>query len=225
MPYAFADWHEANDRTLWHETDDPRMVAVVTLDPEPSAPDYDATAPTLIGYEWGTRANFTAIGWAQPVPVGADTIQDAWQRARAEHPYGVTRTVDAEEYADRFVRIFHGATVHHLRSTVDQYTWAVVFDTPEWREAMGIDRDATLDRDNLTADVQAYLDGDVYGIGWAVNDARVDDETDIPDDLSGWDETIECWGFYGQEYAAESALAFEYGRPTLHPLMAGTAPA
>jgi hypothetical protein len=202
---------DTNYKVGYAETDDPRVVAILERDDYAYPPDYDSQAPALLGNEWGSRAHFTAIGHTSDVT-------DAWLKAFRE-------SYD-DDYADRFVSIFYGATAHHLRSSSDRYTWAVTFDTPDWRTAMGIDTETTLDRDNLSGEVSAYLDGDVYGIGYAVSTTRTTTETaiDLDDPAQGWETTMECYGFYGDDYAAESSLAFEHGGPTLSPFLDGTNP-
>lgn len=188
--------------TAWAETDDPRVLAIIQRDDEASSPDYDSTPPTLIGYEWGSRADFTTIG-------GKSSAPEAWLRARNEWD---------EDTANRFVRIFYEVkTVYYLASSIDRYTWAVVFDAADWREDMGIDPDVELVADDLIVEVQAYLDNDVYGIGYAVNEGRVTDET--PVDFSTFNPELVCWGFYGDKYAMQSALDFEDGRPELDTLL------
>ena len=210
-------WHDGDDwQVQYHETDDPRLLAVIRVDSEPESPDYDAQAPTVIGYEWGRRADTRTIGWSPQLFRGsANTVADAWLKARNEY--------EDEDLADRFVRIFHGVrAIHHLRSSVDQYSWAVVFDDPAWRDAMGIPRATVLDCDDVASEVQAYLDGDVYGVGYAVFAERTTHETPI--EYDDFEETIECWGFYGDNYARETALRFDYGRPDLPPMLDGTEP-
>jgi hypothetical protein len=191
-------WSTGRDyRQAWAPTADPRVVAVVMADDDNAeAPDYDATVPTILGYEWGSRANLTTIG-------GSSRVPDAWIRARSEHPYGIGK-LDADQYADRFVRAFYGASAIHYRSQIDQYTWAVSFNDPAWRELVGCPDDAS--PEDLIGEVRAYLDGEVFGIGYAVCEGRVDAEIDIPDDLEGFEVTMTCWGFYGEDYAKRSAL-------------------
>ena len=210
-------WHDSDDwQVQYHETDDPRILAVIRMDSEPESPDYDAQAPTIIGYEWGRRADTRTIGWSPRLFHGsANTVADAWLKARNEY--------EDEDLADRFVRIFHGVrAVHHLQSSADQCSWAVVFDDPAWRDAMGIPDTATLDRDDVASEVQAYLDGDVYGIGYAVLPERTTHET--PVEYDDFEELIECWGFYGDNYAREAALRFDMGRPDLPLMLDGTEP-
>ncbi|MBG6106580.1 hypothetical protein [Frigoribacterium sp. CG_9.8] len=211
------NWNTNDDYTIrWAETEDPRVLLVMMLDSEPSSPDYDGQAPTLMAYEYGSRADFTQIG-------GKSDIPDAWERAFKEWR--------DEALADRFVRIFHGVrAVHHLSSSVDRYSWAIVFDAPDWRADMGIEDSTELTRDDLSSDVEAYLDSDVYGIGYAVSTTRT--TTELPVDFAGdtptaqdWDMTIECWGFYGQDYAQSEAESGNYTSTDLPPMLDHTDPA
>ena len=66
---------------------------------------------------------------------------------------------------------------------------------------------------------QGWHDG-VYGIGYAVLPERTTHETPI--EYDDFEETIECWGFYGDDYAHEAALRFDHGRPDLPPMLDGT---
>lgn len=82
-------------------------------------------------------------------------------------------------------------------------------------------RITTVERESVLAgDVyswQAALDGDVYGIGYATNVARVmDDGFEI--DLEDGQWTVDGWlcgGFLGEEHAKESAARFDAGTPDL----------
>lgn len=68
----------------------------------------------------------------------------------------------------------------------------------------------------LSGDVQdwtAALGGEVYGIGWAVNEGRVLDDNEL--DLDEFTVEIQVWGYLGEEYAKSSAAAFEAGTPDL----------
>jgi len=203
------DWTHTDDyRRAYAPTNDPRVLAVIELDAEPQAPDYDAQAPLLGAYEYGDRASFTEYGSTDD-----GGVRDAWRAAR-DH--------NGEDFADRFVSVFYGATVHHLSSHVDRYSWAVVFDVPAWREVCGIIPTATLDRENVAGEVAAWLDGEVYGVGWATLDERTTEET--PAELDDFDVVIECWGHYGETYARECAAGFYNGTPNLPPMIPGTMP-
>lgn len=58
--------------------------------------------------------------------------------------------------------------------------------------------------DGDAAEWQAYLDGDVYGIGYAIRDdgAAIGDDVDL-DEL---EVEVNVWGYYGEEYAQREAL-------------------
>jgi hypothetical protein len=200
-------WESSDDwRYAYAPTNDPRVLAVIEQQQEDvEPPDYEATPPTVIGYDYGERANFSTIG-------GTSEVTDAWLRARQVNPYAYPD----EEFADRFVRIFYGAEPIHLSSSVDRYTWAVVFNDPSWRERVGCPDDA--DENNLTSEVRSYLDGEVYAVGWAVREGRVM-EDDAPINLDDYTVDIQVYGFYGEEFAKESAASFEHGEPTLSPLL------
>lgn len=193
-------------------TDDPRLVALIHRDSQAGPPD-GCGFQALLGYEWGSRADFTHIG---DRCVGTD-VTDAWERAYQE---------GGEEFANRFVRVFCGADVFTTRSTIDQYTWAVIFMTPDLRKHCGIplDREINTSDDIDGGEVQAYLDADVYGIGWAFNPHRTTTETPVPsaDEIltaEGWAHDFTCWGFYGYDWACQAALEFEHGRPDMDTLM------
>lgn len=196
------------------ETSDPRVIAIIERDNDATEPPYDdGQAPTLYGYDYGSRANYTPVD-------RADTgIPDAYIKAIE---------VFDEDTAQRFLRIFYGVTAYHyIRSSHDQYSYAHVWDAPAWREHNGIPTPSTetptpivFTRDQLAGEQSAYLNGDVYGVGYAVNPARVTTETPIGidplnDPSFDWELTIECWGFYGDEYAKETAAEFTYGEPQL----------
>lgn len=191
-------------------TPDPRILAVIEVETYPERPDWDH-APTIYGYEYGSRAHLTTSGWTD------SALTDYLQRAYRE--WG-----EDWQTIERAFRII-GAPIHHLSSSIDRYSWAVVIDSPAWRDAMGIPQNRALTSDDLASDVAAYLDGEVYGIGYAVNPARVTDETEYPsaddiDTADGWTIDMTCWGFYGQSYAQESALTLEHGGPMLPELLA-----
>lgn len=195
------NWNSAYT-IAWHETDDPRIVAVIQRDDYAESPDYDAQAPTFLGYGYGSRADTSVIGYGDVEAIAACQ--------RAMYAYDATT---GRGIAYRYLRAFHGITAHYVSSSIDQYSWAIVLDSPEWRAAMGIAPDAELSTEDIAGAVRAYLDGEVYGIGYAVIPGRVTDETEFDFDSS--DVTMECWGFYGEDYARSAALAFESGKPVL----------
>ena len=194
-------WNWSDDYSMaWSATGDPRIVAVIQRDDNAPAPDFGA--PALLAHGYGSRAQFTdagesdngaRLGWI-----------NAYRRA-------------GEDFATRFVRVFYGATIHHLSSSIDQYALAIVFDSPEWRADYGIEPGAELSRADITGDMQAWLNGDVYAIGYAVIESRVTDE--LPFDIDAAEVTIESYGYFGDDYAMRAALDFECGSPDLETLI------
>lgn len=207
-----ATWHEANGYTLaYAETADPRVLAVIQLDQEPSAPYGDALAPAYClehRYDWTTERAGDVYHDGQ-----SDRAAAAYAEA-LEHFYGRR---DREAIAARYLHIFHGITALHLLQD-GSGAGVLIFDTPNYREHVGgIAGDDPLKGER--EEWRAYLDGDVYGIGYAVNEARTTAETPVGDVWDDFDVQIECWGFYGRDYAEESAAAFEMGAPDLAPLI------
>ena len=214
-----SNWTEADNYTRYYlPTDDPRVLAVIERDEEPHAPDGDALAPAFyVEYRGGYR-----------VSKAGDTFQDDESEALAErwveardhfrHAAGyrhdglsIGLIVRSEEVLERWLRIFYQesyALVERQDATV------LLLDTQGFRSHVGIEADAPSDLSGESKEWEAYLDGEVYGVGYAVNTERVlDDGEEI--DLDDFEVTIECWGFYGEDYAKETAARFDYGKPEL----------
>lgn len=210
-----AEWTwDADYQQAWAPTDDPRVLAVIERDNDASGPGGDALAPTLLGDGWGTRHYRDADDVFQDPSVTAAFL-------RACDHYGVIPSAagyEADGIVARYMRVFHGTEFRAGSSTVDRYANVVVFDTPAWREHVGIDPDAPSDLSGERDEWQAYLDGDVFGVGYAVRETHVLDD-DKPVDLDDWRVDMECWGFYGEDYAKDAALRFDHGRPDLPPLL------
>ena len=196
-----SDFTWNDDYTMaWAPTSDPRVAAVIQRDEFAQLADCDA--PTLLIHGYGSRAQFTDAGESD------NGARIGWIEA-----YGRW----GKSFADRFVSVFYGTTIHHLSSSIDQYAWAIVFDSPEWRADYGIELDAELSRDDIAGDIAAYLNGDVYAIGYAVIESRVTDE--LPFDIDAAEVTIESYGYFGNDYAMRAALDFECGSPELETLI------
>ena len=193
-------WNWSDDYSMaWSATGDPRIAAVIQRD-HPYPPHFGA--PALLAHGYGSRAQFTDAGESDNgARIGWIEAYERWGKS----------------FADRFVSVFYGATIHHLSSSIDQYAWAIVFDSPEWRADYGIEPGAELSRDDIAGDVAAYLNGDVYAIGYAVIESRVTDE--LPFDIDAAEVTIESYGYFGNDYAMRAALDFECGSPDLETLI------
>ena len=195
--------------TTWTETRNGRAyafpfpempnVAVFTVrDDDAETPDGDGYAPTLVGSDWGTRDYVDA----RSVYVDSEVTR-AYLRA-CDH-YGEMPA--HPELAARYMRAFYETEIATASSWSDRYANVVIFDTPAWRAHCGIlSHLDVMTRANLMGDVetwQAYLDGEVYGIGYVIV-ADPDDDDDVETFVD--DGSVDVWGFYGTEYAREAAV-------------------
>jgi hypothetical protein len=213
------DWTDVgNDYKIQYATtSDPRIVAVIERDEEYGGGhiDGDAYAPAFYWDRvWGQidgEAGSTFVGDARRI---LERIIDA--RAHFQHKNMPWATVE------RYARVYHGTTMVQVSSSIDRDAQVVILNTPEWREHIGFTGDA-FDPEVLKgneADWTAALDGDVYGIGYAVYEARVTDEEDIDLEDGNWDIQILCGGELGEDYAKRTASDFTVGTPSnLHPLL------
>lgn len=198
------------------ETDDPRVLAIIRRDDWADGPDGDSFPPAY----W---MNYSLSGGylESPHPAG-NTFEDAESRWIAERFAYATRQLNNDITIARYMRVFHNTRVYQIKTTRSQDSDLFIFDTPTWRAHVG-EPDSeqlwTTPADEWFAgeahEWRAYLDGDVWGIGYAVNPARVTTETPVADCLDDFEQTIECWGFYGHDYAEQSAAAFEAEEPDL----------
>lgn len=207
-------WHEAEEPgTYYAETDDPRVLAIIQHDMEPQAPYGDALAPAY----WLDHQG----GWSAE-RAGSVFHDDASDAAAAAYAaligYYLQWRDDREEVAARHLRIFHGITALEMLSDGSGRR-LMIFDTPSYRERVGMPDDLPDPLAGEREEWRAYLDGDAFGIGYAVNLDRTTTETPVSEAWSGFDVEMQCWGFYGREHAKESALTFDGGEPDLPALI------
>jgi hypothetical protein len=137
----------------------------------------------------------------------ASAFEDAARRFVFDH--GMTKGIQLFE---RYLRTCHGTRDFR------QFTYSympdsavyVAFDSAAMREAWGYDGDEGAKGD--AEEWQAYIDGDVYGVGvehrrgYSTVTTYDDGETE---EHSGadWSETEDgfTWGYYGREYAESEA--------------------
>lgn len=198
-------WDRDYDRA-YAKTDDPRLLAVIERDPDPLAPDGDGFAPA---YRFDDMSHMSGT-------FEDDDVAEAYVRAVQEWGQDDARV-------PRYLRAFYGVLGYEIvRSSIYWSYKVIIFDTVAHREHVGAPMTLPSE-DYLVGDVdtwQAYLDDEVYGIGWAVNPSRVMDNgepIDLDDDT--WEVELECWGYYGRDWAQEAALQFEAGEPYLEPLL------
>jgi hypothetical protein len=186
-----------DDNTVETYTDDanPNVRVRLVNDTDPVMPELDV--PTAHG---GDRV-WEFVGYAnrKHINVSADRLGEAWKR------FG-----DLDLIA-RYLRMFHGATTVE-RIEVNFYDAYLMFDTPEWRKHVGLDKGQPVSVAGEASEWRAWLEDDVYGI---VTERRVQTETTVRDTETGelireditpdWDETDAVWGFYGRKYAEQAA--------------------
>lgn len=263
------DWTWVGDeyKVAYATTSDPRVLAVIEREEDWGGGHIfgDIYAPAFY-FERGRKS---AAG-STYTDGESEEIAEAWATARyyyvnRQYTHPRSPRIDVERVLERYMRCFWGTEVAEVHSTINRGSFVVIFNTPSWREHVGLtDRqinrftvtsfdgtpgsgyiketvDAATEREARAIHLvnhpdegrkitgahretllagnaeewQAALDGDVFGVGWAVNRGRAlaDDE---PIDLDfGWDVEIECWGVLTEEYAKQSAAAFDYGAPDL----------
>ena len=112
------------------------------------------------------------------------------------------------ETFERYISIFHGGTVEWVDD--DRETRYVAVALPEYRRSHGCTGDY-LTREPESAEWVACVEGDVWGV---VVEERVIKSTEVhamdgclicESEEEGWEEVDSCWGYYGREYAIESA--------------------
>jgi hypothetical protein len=200
------DYSRGDDYFWFAETSDPRVVAVIQRDNDAQISelyDGDAINPVIyVEHRWGRKFSWVA-GYKGDE---AEVIQ----RANEQFDWPIAR---------RYLWIFHGIAAENAHGGYDRSGNWIVATSRVYREHIGNEEpetyeEARQDCEAIAKDVSDALDGYVYGVGWATNEARLlHDDEDI--DLTDWDVNIECWGHVGEEYAKSTAAGFEFGDPRL----------
>jgi hypothetical protein len=201
-------------------TDDPRVLAVIERDNDAQISelfDGDAINPIIyVEHRHGLR-----FGWVAGYDGGEAA---AMQKAYDEWGWG-------NATARRYLWIFHGIAAENADGGYDRdgkwiVAWSTAYQEHVGNQPYATYEEARQDCENLAKEVSYALDGYVYGVGYATNEARRladDEEIDLLD--GEWEISIECWGYVGEEYARKSALEFECGRPTLPEMLPIEVPA
>lgn len=225
------NWNTDYSRA-WHATDDPRLIAVIERDTEPSVPYGDALCPAYYIEYNGHRYEANSAGEVYR-DGESDDFASRWCEARerfreaAGYTYnGLSGHMIAKSDAmlERWALIFHDTRFDTENTYPNDGSILLLLDTPTYRHHVGRDTSengATIHKTWSTDELfkgereewRAFFDGEVYGIGYGVCMARVDDETPVEE--CDFEDNIECWGFYGDDYAKESALRFDAGQPDL----------
>jgi hypothetical protein len=190
------------------ETSDPRVLAVIERDDDNEiARLYDGDAINPIIYV--EHRHGLSFEWVAGYDGGEASLMQ-----RAYEQWGWNGT------ARRYLWIFHGIAADNASGGYDRDGNWIVATSRAFREHVGVTEEpATYDEaledvQSIKEDLSRALDGYVYGVGYATNEKRLmHDDEDI--DLSDWDVDIQCWGFVGEDYAKQTAAAFEDGKPDL----------
>lgn len=153
---------------------------------------------------------------------------EAFNSQAEEYVHAVTEILDNHGWdtLERFVKIFYGAVKMQRWYSDGMEGYYVAFDTAAWREKVGAPEDRLKDEDYLS-EVRAWAEGEVYGYIVEKNlhytktyaeDPEYNEEGEdwvevqetgfVSDGKGGWRKItmpIACWGFYGREWAEESA--------------------
>lgn len=192
------DWSgdSYNVATLEQTTPHGVYRAKIERDECPEAPENDGGCPivqidTNRGYSF--KASMTGYGSGYEDGLGrtaAEILEYFHQRT------GYTR--DAFDMFERYLRIFHDGTMVETGGDQRSDCYYVAYVTRTLWESWG-NVSAPIETAEMT-EWEAYLDGDVYGVG--VEQATSFDENGEPD---VWTETGDgmCWGHYGEEWAKQ----------------------
>ena len=180
------EWAGNDYARAYCEGDDPRIVAVIERE------EYVDDSPA----EWCGGHAILRHGWSwRNLSASGCQCYDCADTWGAKVTEAFIRALDEFgdiDWAERYLSIFWDAEVEVLGSHVDRYSNVIIF----------VKRDGIVSADRET--MQAWLDGEVYGIGIAVNLDRADHAEAV--DLTEWEVTIDSWGYFGEDYAKEMAL-------------------
>lgn len=206
------EWIEAIDdfehETHYAQTSDPRVLAIIEREadyPREFFMDGDCICPT---YYLDYRGDITYQGGDRD-----DDVADAWNRARRELSYEATK---------RYMWIFHGTRFFGgIIEPGDRDGEWIVFNTPQLRKNAGLpDERALEDARSWGREVGKWLDGDVWSVGYAINEGRRLHDVEI--DFDEFTVEIGCGGFIGEDYAKSEAAGFPDGEPKLAELITNT---
>ena len=220
------NWVEYETDSWYHETDDPRVLAIITRDPEPEPPNGDAYAPAY----WVDNCRGTLYAQKSTYQ-DSETDRLAMRILEAETHFkyaagyrrdglSIHMIIRAEEMMRRWLNIFYpGVWYTRVSSGYRGDSEVMLVWTPSFAKHVGITSYSDEDiKDFMAGDVEvwaayldgdvygvAYLDGEVYGVSYAVNEDRRSPDEEI--DMDYFDVGHTCWGFYGKEYAQDAALS------------------
>lgn len=192
--------------------------ALIVQDDDPQEPYFDAGCPVLQidtgrGYSFAVEA--TNYGAGQDDGLTVKGVRDYGTQGAAEileyfheHAAPCDRRTAIDTF-ERYLHIYHdGNLVSYGPNQGTDYTYVAYMTRTLWESWGNTGEVGRADLDEW----RAYVEGDTYGImveycpTVEIEDGSVrsSDYGDV--DHDGWTETDgTCWGFYGQQYAEESA--------------------
>ena len=194
-----SDLHWNDDYTVaWIRTADPRIIAVIEQDVDAPAPRHCGMGPVIqhdIAWWHVDVQNSCRCSSCSKSTETAEAFVQALHHFADNYGYNY-----AAKLAMRYVRIFYGV-VGDTEISPDYYTG-------EYLTILHMaDDNGAADTD--VKEWQHYLNNEVYGVGALVNPEWVGpvDDSVIDDAIDSHDYYIDCWGFYGLDYAATEAIS------------------
>lgn len=222
------DWQWSSDfyDLAYATTDDPRVVTVIRRDEDHRISellDGDVIVP-IYSIEYIGQYRATHQGGFDDDEFAARLLdaRSRFQYAAGYRYSGLSYDMIAKsmKMMRRWARVFHDAVFTFFTHGGDEW---VVFSNDVFQRHVGEKFDREKEERVVAAtveEVENVLDGNVYGIGYAVNTGRVlGDDEPIDLDDPNWVTDIECWGFIGEEYAKGEAADFAAGEPMLDPML------
>ncbi len=198
-----------SDSETLKTSDDERFRVQLIADEYPSEPYDDGQSPLLQishGHNGARAEHIMATGR----PTGDDSrIEEAAERWGGPSD-------ETWPLFERYLRAYYGTREIETRwmSWGSSGRWFVTYDTSAWRTYCGFTEDAETPHPLVNmSEYLAYCDGDVWmyavqrKVTWKPVDVPADDDVT----MTTWETVDSCGGFYGRDYAEESALeAFNY---------------
>jgi hypothetical protein len=173
--------------------------AVIVLD-EDAEPPYDEGSTPILAWSYREGLHARQVTEITPYRVPPTIVA------------ALLRWHNDTDLFERYLRMFHGTTSVEWRST--DHMDFVTFDSADWRESVDQTAEtaawlaaqgATPRTTSTMAEFLAWCEGDVWGfvieeeVTWQRTDGR-----DIT--MMTWEPVDSCWGYYGEEYARQTAL-------------------
>ena len=193
-----SNWQYSDDYEFQYtETSDPRVFACVMRDADSmlSPADFYMEPEVVV---------LRADGWSYADLWGDSDMVGIVQRALLHFGESLGG-IGSGSKTDRYLRLFHNVTdIYHVGSMMDRYVNVIVLALDGTPYAKGV-----------AQDWEDYINGDVYRVGSAVIPSRVAGAPVTAEQVRDACN-IECWGYYGEAYARESAQ--EEAGYTIHDL-------